>query len=95
LSETKSYFENSINYDNPKWVYYLASSSADIYYTNNFSVINEVPTETLFCYADKGQLNHSNDPTYISYNKVTTAPTQIFYNLNFSHNYNVFYVSLF
>jgi len=95
ISDTSSYFVTPTNYDAPRWSYYMASASSDVYCTNNYTVVNEVPVETIFCYADKNNLNHSNNPTYISYIKSATAPIQIGYNLNFSNNQNIFYISLF
>jgi hypothetical protein len=61
----------------PKWIYWGSgfnnpssspiSSSFDI----NFKGTNYVPTITMFAHADKGELNHSNNPTYIKYGEIS------------------------
>lgn len=60
----------------PKWIYWGSgfnntssnpiSSSFDI----NFKGTNYVPTITMLTHAEKGELNHSNNPTYIKYNEI-------------------------
>lgn len=68
---------NSITYDgssdNAKWKYFGmgANDSATIDNTNlssSFSMdykgVNRIQTINMFCYAKKGELNHSNNPTY-------------------------------
>jgi hypothetical protein len=57
----------------PKWFYFLTtgsegdnivpSSSFDF----SFDGIEEIPTITMFAHAEKGEFNHSNNPTYVEY----------------------------
>jgi len=57
----------------PKWYYFLTtgsegdgivpSSSFDFY----FEGTEEIPTITVFAHAEKGEFNHSNNPTFIEY----------------------------
>ena len=65
--------------DNPKWIYFgttgstdpvsdgsnVPSSSFDI----SFRGENFVPTLTMFCHAKAGMLNHSNNPTFFTFNQ--------------------------
>ena len=41
-------------------------------YTMHFSGTNEVPVMTMFAHAPKGQLNYSNNPTYLSYSAASS-----------------------
>jgi hypothetical protein len=69
---------NGTNTDNfgtdnnfPTWVNFAQTISAsapttpDSSFSLNFSGSNKIPTMTLFAHAGKGDLNHSNNPTYI------------------------------
>ncbi len=58
--------------DNPKWIYYAQSISGSITAPNSAYVMEisgttETQTLTLFATAQKGELNHSNNPTYVTY----------------------------
>jgi hypothetical protein len=67
--------------ENPKWIYwgagynltgssnYTISSSFDI----NFNGVNYIPTLTMMAHAEKGDLNHSNNPTYVKYGEPTKS----------------------
>jgi hypothetical protein len=48
-----------------KWHHFMASTNYDIRTTLDYQAINITPTHMTFVYADKQQLNHSNNPTYI------------------------------
>ena len=74
---------------NPKWIYFgvgagdgkvpgtVPSSSFAI----AFSGTNYIPTLTMLAHAPKGKLNHSNNPTYISFNATTTSgSSEVHYN---------------
>jgi hypothetical protein len=42
----------------------------------NFEGVNYINTVTMFAHADKGELNHSNNPTYVKYNNTgSSQPT--------------------
>lgn len=65
-------FETATTYA-PKWFYFLTtgsegdnivpSSSFDF----SFDGVEEIPTITMFAHAEKGEFNHSNNPTFIEY----------------------------
>ena len=55
----------------PAWKYFAQTISASApttpssSYSFNYSGVHKIPTMTLFAHAKKGDLNHSNNPTYI------------------------------
>ena len=49
-----------------------ADTRASASYSMHFSGTNEVPVMTMFAHAPKGQLNYSNNPTYLSYSATTS-----------------------
>ena len=51
--------------DNPKWIHAFLSASDSLYFDINYGIKNDVSTNLNFVYAEKNELNHSNDPTYI------------------------------
>ena len=58
--------------DNPKWVYFAQSISGSITAPNSSYVMqmsgtSYTQTLTMFATAQKGDLNHSNNPTYLEY----------------------------
>jgi hypothetical protein len=58
--------------DNPKWVYFAQSISGSITapsssYIMQLSGTSYTQTLTMFATAQKGDLNHSNNPTYLEY----------------------------
>jgi hypothetical protein len=58
--------------DNPKWVYFAQSISSSIIapsssYIMEMSGTSHTQTLTMFATAQKGDLNHSNNPTYLEY----------------------------
>ena len=74
---------------NPKWIYFgvgaqdgkapgtVPSSSFSI----AFSGTNYIPTVTMLAHAPKGKLNHSNNPTYVSFDSViTSGSSEVHYN---------------
>jgi len=76
-NHTEPYIYNpdlSITSSNPKWIYWGAglnrnpnttiSSSYDL----KFEGVNYVHTLTMMAHAEKGELNYSNNPTYVKYN---------------------------
>ena len=84
LSGTWTLNHESIAYDatdTSKWIYFgagahdgLAHSNAtraSASYSMTFSGTNYVPTLTMLAHAEKGELNHSNNTTYIKYGEMT------------------------
>lgn len=74
----------------PKWNNWGAGLNEPVCLTNsssfdfNFEGVNYINTITMFAHADKGQLNHSNNPTYAKYTANITQPlsTSISYEEN-------------
>ena len=71
--------------DNPKWIYFAQSISGSITAPNSAYILemsgtSYTQTVTMFATAPKGDLNHSNNPTYIRYNPEDYAATS-------SHSY--------
>jgi len=72
---TRNYIDDATNKKKPSWLYYgvgandgspssiIPSSS----YSLSFKGTQEVPTLTMMAHANKGELNHSNNPTYIQF----------------------------
>ena len=57
----------------PRWIDYASTGSTgagetlpNTVYTLEFKGVNPVPVLTMLCHADRGELNHSNNPTYVS-----------------------------
>lgn len=69
----------------PKWTYFLTlgsegdnlvpSSSFDF----SFDGVEEIPTITLFAHAEKGELNHSNNPTFLKFGQKELQTTGSYY----------------
>jgi hypothetical protein len=61
----------------PTWTHFaeknvnIPSSSFEF----EFNGTNKVPTLTMFAHAEKGELNHSNNPTYLKFGQVRTPST--------------------
>ena len=69
----------------PKWTYFLTtgsegdnlvpSSSFDF----SFDGTEEIPTITMFAHAEKGEFNHSNNPTFLKYGQKELQSTGSYY----------------
>lgn len=63
----------------PKWIYYFGTGSSGVSLTpsSSFSLdfdgVEEIPTITLLANAERGEMNHSNNPTFIEYGQSMTA----------------------
>ena len=60
--------------DNPKWVYFGSTISGSVAtpsssYALDFKATEKIPTLTMMTHAGKGELNFSNNPTFISSSK--------------------------
>lgn len=66
-------FETDLTYYPPSWKYYMNTGSEGDYLTPSssfdfqFDGVNYIQTLTMMAHADKGELNHSNNPTYVKY----------------------------
>jgi hypothetical protein len=66
--------------DNPKWIYFAQSISGSITAPNSSYIMemsgtSYTQTLTMFATAQKGDLNHSNNPTYVEYSTGDFAAT--------------------
>jgi hypothetical protein len=77
-------FGIGLTYYPPSWKYFMHTGSDD---TNravsssfllDFEGINYIPTVTMLAHAQQGELNHSNNPTYIEYGQNTQPITGTF-----------------
>ncbi|MAL45815.1 hypothetical protein [Hyphomonas sp.] len=71
--------------DNPKWIYFAQSVSGSITAPNSAYILemsgtSHTQTITMFATAPKGDLNHSNNPTFVAHNPNDYAATS-------SHSY--------
>jgi len=76
-ADTDTYLPGS---DNPKWVYFGQSISGSITapsssFIMEMSGTNNVQTLTMFATAPKGELNQSNNPTFVKYSTANFAAT--------------------
>ena len=66
---------NTVGVDNPRWFNWgLTSKNGEGFvtatsYDIQFSGIHKIPQITMFAHAPRGELNHSNNSTYISYSE--------------------------
>lgn len=80
-------FENDLTYHPPSWKYYMNTGSNGDYLTPSssfdieFEGVNYIQTLTMMASAEKGELNHSNNPSYIKHetNINTTATGSTFF----------------
>tara|TARA_S200002703_G_scaffold123783_1_gene109766 strand:+ start:4220 stop:5386 length:1167 start_codon:yes stop_codon:yes gene_type:complete len=82
-STARNYLNDPGNLREPSWLYFgvgandgtpagtIPSSS----YAMEMKGINKIPTLTMFAHADKGEMNHSNNPTYITFGQDTNPST--------------------
>jgi hypothetical protein len=64
------------NSDAYRWHHFMASSSYDLSASLTYQAVNITPTYMTFIYANKLELNHSNNPTYIksgSYSPISSS----------------------
>lgn len=69
-------YNNGLFYDNLRWIYAFTSTDSSVYYDLSYGTKNDVYTNLNFVYAEKGEYNHSNNPTYIqsgSYYALTSS----------------------
>tara|TARA_R100000697_G_scaffold119713_1_gene143951 strand:+ start:1149 stop:2315 length:1167 start_codon:yes stop_codon:yes gene_type:complete len=82
-SIARNYLNDPGNLREPSWLFFgvgandgspsgiIPSSS----YAMEMKGVNKIPTLTMFAHADKGEMNHSNNPTYIKFGQNTTPST--------------------
>lgn len=67
------YFGTGLTNYSPSWKYFMNSSSVVPYHLPSssfeldFEGVNYIETLNMFAYAEQGEFNHSNNPTYLKY----------------------------
>lgn len=85
-------FGIGITYYPASWKYFmnLGTSEADRTPSSSFNLefegTNFIPTMTIMAHADKGEFNHSNNPTFINYGQPINVTTSSF---SYSENENI------
>lgn len=74
LSDYVDEFKIGDSNTSPSWKYFMTTGSEvpSTSFSLDFEGEEEVPVVTLFAKAEKGELNHSNNPTYVKYGQETT-----------------------
>lgn len=62
-------YHESSSYENPTWLGFMSDNIYNVSssYSIDFEGTERIPTITMFAKAEKGELNHSNNTTYIEY----------------------------
>jgi hypothetical protein len=76
-SHTENYGPSSVP---PRWIYFGSSISGTVAtpsssYDLNFQAIEKIPTISMLAHANRGELNYSNNPSFISSSAINTPNT--------------------
>tara|TARA_R110000824_G_scaffold82764_1_gene207363 strand:- start:506 stop:1675 length:1170 start_codon:yes stop_codon:yes gene_type:complete len=79
----RNYLNDPGNLATASWLYFAVGANDGLpsgiipssSYAMEFKGVNKIPTLTMFAHANKGEFNHSNNPTYITYGQSTTPST--------------------
>jgi len=71
----RNYINDPGNLKEPSWLYFGVGANDEIpagtipssSYALEMNGVNKIPTLTMFAHADKGEMNHSNNPTYVTF----------------------------
>ena len=82
-STARNYLNDPGNLREPSWLFFGVGANDGIpsgpipssSYAMKMNGINRIPTLTMFAHADKGEMNHSNNSTYIQFGQKTTPTT--------------------
>ena len=82
----RNYLDDITNFQTSSWINFGAGANDGLpsgiipssSYGMEFNGTNYIPTLTLMAHANRGELNHSNNPTYVSYNTSSTYQTSSF-----------------
>ncbi|HAI18061.1 MAG TPA: hypothetical protein DCM10_08625 [Xanthomarina gelatinilytica] len=74
-STARNYLNDPGNLVTASWLYFAVGANDTIpagtvpssSYALEMKGVNKIPTLTMFAHADKGEFNHSNNPTYVTY----------------------------
>ena len=83
-SHTEQYEPGDPSYIPPAWIWFMTTGSAGVNtvasssFSLDFQGVEKIPTVTMFAKAEKGELNHSNNQTYIEYGQNITPQTSSF-----------------
>jgi hypothetical protein len=85
VSQTYDYPDSPGIADQPKWIYFgtglndgnVSGVETSSSYRINFDGTNYVPNITMLCTAQAGQLDHSNNPTFLEYGQSTNTISSI------------------
>ncbi len=82
-STARNYLNDPGNLREPSWLFFGVGANDGIpagtipssSYSMEMKGVNRIPTLTMFAHADKGEMNHSNNPTYVTFGQTTTPNT--------------------
>ncbi len=80
---TRNYLNDPGNLREPSWLFFGVGANDGIpagtvpssSYSLNMKGVNKIPNLTMFAHADKGEMNHSNNPTYINFGQDANPST--------------------
>lgn len=81
LHSTRELYTSDNDLDTGSWVHFMTTGTNGINtapsssFLLDFEGINYIPTITMLAHADKGELNHSNNPTYLKYGEKLNEPS--------------------
>lgn len=91
-SHTEQYIPDDATYVSPAWIHFMTTGSApdNLVPSSSFAIdfegTEKIPTVTMFAKAGRGELNHSNNQTYIEYGQNQTPYSS---SMSFSENDNL------
>ena len=74
-------FNTDLTYYPPSWNFFMNTGSEGAYLTPSssydfeFEGVNYIQTVTMMAHAERGELNHSNNPTYVKYEPQNKLPS--------------------
>ncbi len=79
----RNYLNDPGNLREPSWLFFGVGANDTIpvgtvpssSYSMEMKGVNKIPTLTMFAHANKGEMNHSNNPTYVTFGQITTPAT--------------------
>ena len=82
-STARNYLNDPGNLREPSWLFFGVGANDTIpagtvpssSYSMEMQGVHKIPTLTMFAHANKGEMNHSNNPTYIDFGQNTTPTT--------------------